>query len=442
MEDFIERNREKLVEITREILKVKSVEEPPAEGMPFGRGVFLALEKALEISEGLGLKTRNIDNVLGYAEYGEEEDTLSILGHLDVVPEGKDWTYPPYGAEIHDGKIYARGAVDDKGPTMAALFALYALKETQAKLSKKVRVVFGTNEESGWECMRYFREKVDGVLRGFAPDGRFPVINREKGIMNVTIRKDFTEQNSEVLVKGGERPNMVPDFVQAVFKNKPAPSLDSPDIIVDREKIVARGISAHASLPERGKNAIVILAASLKDYTFSSEAGKVIKFINEFVGFDYYGNGLGIALEDEPSGKLTVNLGMIDVNEKFAELIFNIRYPVTETAEHVKDLIEKRIDGTGFYVKHMSFQKPLFVEESSPVVQKLLSAYKEVTGFDAFTLAIGGGTYARAMDEGVAFGPTLPGQEEVEHMANEYISIDHLVLLAKIYAKAILKLAE
>ncbi len=442
MEKFIRENSEKLIEITQEILRIRSVEETPYEAAPFGFGVKNALEKALKISEDLGFKAVNLGNVLGFAEYGEGSEVISVLGHLDVVPEGKGWDYPPYGAEIHDGKIYARGAIDDKGPTMASLFGLYAIKEVGLPLSKKVRIIFGTNEETGWKCMDYLKENIKDKLVGFAPDGKFPVINREKGILNVTLRKDFNIPNTEIIIKGGERPNMVPDYAEANFLKGVSGILDISSVEIKDNIIMAKGTSAHASLPEKGKNAIVILSDALKKVKLSSEVGEVIDFINKYIGTDYNGSSIGIGYEDLQSGKLTINLGIIDVEENYAELTFNIRYPVTVNSKEVIEGIKSKIVETNFYIKDYKDQKPLFVNENSELVKTLLSVYSRKTGLEPFTLSIGGGTYARAMDVGVAFGPTFIGQEEVEHMANEYIDIEHLINLAKIYGEAIYELAK
>jgi len=251
MENFIEEHKDLLIKITQEILRVPSVESKATDDAPFGEDVKNALLKALDITKELGFHTVNLDNIIGYAEFGEGKDVISVLGHLDVVPAGDGWLYPPFGAEIHDGKIYARGATDDKGPTMAALFGAYALKETKTPLSKKVRIVFGTNEESGWKCMDYFRAVVKDPLVGFAPDANFPLINREKGILTVIMKKNFKEKNAEVLIKGGNRPNMVPDYASATFINAAPPIKESESVEVKENSVIAHGKSAHAALPEK-----------------------------------------------------------------------------------------------------------------------------------------------------------------------------------------------
>ncbi len=441
MEKFIEKNKDDLVEIVREILKIKSVEDKPEESAPFGLGVKLALDYALTVGDEMGFKTKNLDGYAGYVEFGEGEELISILGHLDVVPEGKGWKHHPYAAVVEDGKIYGRGAIDDKGPMMAALFGLYALKESGLSVKKRVRIVFGTNEETGWKGITYYKQKEKAPLVGFTPDGNFPVINREKGILNVTIEKKFSPENKEILLKGGERPNMVPDYAEAEFSN--TPSLKSFDgVEVKGNKIIAKGISAHGAHPWEGKNAVTILCSALKDADMRKDVKSVIDFVNEKVADDVFGEKLGIAFEDKESGKLTCNLGMMKIGKDAAEIVFNIRYPITDSAERITDAIEKSAAPYGLKVKDTHHQPPLFVSESEDIVQKLLKVYEEETGEKGYTLAIGGGTYARAMEKGVAFGPVFPGMVAVEHQPNEFIGINHLVKIAKIYGRAIYELAK
>lgn len=442
MEKFIDEHRDQLIELTRELLKIRSVEEKPQESAPFGMGVKEALLKAIDISKSLGFKAVNLDNVLGYAEWGEGDDVISVLGHIDVVPEGRGWNYPPYGAEIHDGRIYARGAIDDKGPTIAALFGLYALKESNLNISKRVRIVFGTNEESGWKCMSYFKEKVKDPLVGFSPDATFPVINREKGILNITLRRDFENKNDILKVSGGERPNMVPDHAEAEFLQPFNIFVEHHDAVVEGNKIIAKGISAHGSLPENGVNAIVTLFEILDHFELNRELKEVVNFIVHNIGRDFYGKTLGVAMEDELSGHLTLNLGVINIDENFCEMTFNIRYPVTDNPERILKIFERVAAASGFKISNYNNRTPLFVDENDPLVQKLMKVYEECTGNNAFTISIGGATYARVMDKGVAFGPNFPGSEELAHTSNEFIDIELLVNVAKIYGRAIYELAK
>ena len=441
MEKFIEENKDDLIEIVQEILKIKSVEEPPVDDAPFGIGAKLALEYALDLGEEMGFKTKNFDNYAGYVEYGDGEGLISVLGHLDVVPEGKGWHHPPYGAVIKDGKIFGRGATDDKGPMMAALFGLYALKEKGIPIKKRVRIVFGTNEETGWKGITYYKQKEKEPLIGFTPDGNFPVINREKGILNVTVGMDFKEKNNELVLRGGERPNMVPDYAEAEFL-KPVSLNNFDGVEINGNKAVARGVSAHGAHPWEGKNAVTLLCQALSNVSLREDIKSAVDFVNNAVGSDVYGEKLGIANEDAISGKLTCNLGVMHIDKDSAEVTFNIRYPITDKFERIVKAIGEKASKYGLAVKDTHNQMPLFVDEKEDIVQNLLKVYEQETGEKGYTLAIGGGTYARAMEKGVAFGPVYPGMVAVEHQPDEFIGINHLIKLAKIYGKAIYALAK
>ena len=221
MEENINANLEQLLWATCEILKIKSVEELPLPGMPFGKGPAKVLEETLKLADSFGMRTKNLENYAGWAEWGEGDEMIGVLVHLDVVPEGSGWTYPPYGGEIHDGRIYGRGATDDKGPAMAALFALKSLKDAGIKFNKRVRIIFGTNEETGSECIKYYIAHDEIPTMGFSPDANYPIINGEKGIMTFAFNTDFKSLEDEAGVKiisfkGGERPNMVPDYAETV----------------------------------------------------------------------------------------------------------------------------------------------------------------------------------------------------------------------------------
>ena len=444
MENFIEKNKDDLIKIVREILKIRSVEQKAAENAPFGEGVKAALQLALATGEKMGFKVKNLDNYAGYVEYGEGRGLISVLGHLDVVPEGNGWEYPPYGAEIYDGKLYGRGTSDDKGPIMAALFGLYAIKEMRIPLKKRVRIIFGTNEESNWKGINYYKSIEKEPLIGFTPDGNFPVINREKGILRITLVKKFASDNADIIVRGGERANMVPDYAEAVLNQKMIKQIQNiPEgISISENKIIARGRSAHAAKPWQGENAVAILCETLSQVSMSEDAKSIIQFVSDKIARTFYGEKVGVEEDDKLSGKLTLNLGVLNIDKKHGEMLIDIRYPITGKLEGIVDNIKREAEKYSILVGKIFSLPPIFVDEKEPLVQKLISAYEEETGEKGCAMAIGGGTYARIMEKGVAFGPVFPGVKPVEHEANEYISIDNLVKLAKIYAKAIQRLAE
>lgn len=457
----IENMKDELVKATQEVLKINSVQGAPKEGMPFGEGVSEALNCALDIAGKLGFNTVNMDGYIGYAEYGEGEDYIGVLGHLDVVPEGNGWLYPPYAAEIHDGKIYARGSLDDKGPIMAALFGLKAIKDLQLSLSQKVRIIFGTNEETGSKEIGYYLKKEKPPVSGFTPDGSYPIIYAEKGISIFDIVKNLKAKSTGSLqiqyIKGGDRANMVPDYCEAGIVAQ-----DKDDLFTQIESYASKtgfdikaaekddlviiesvGLAAHGSLPHLGKNAIMQLFDCLGCLDLGEgDLSAFIQFINKHIGFDVYGDAFGIGLEDQESGKLSFNVGVVHMDESKISMTLNLRYPVTFKKDDMMKPFQDRIKTAGIEIENFQHQKPLYFPAKHPLIKTLQKVYTEQTGQEATLLAIGGGTYAKEMPNIVAFGPIFPGHPDLDHQVNEYMTIEDLLNNAKIYAHAIYELAK
>lgn len=460
----VEKYKNDIIKHTQELIRIKSTEKQGMPGKPFGEEVNQALEYVLKLSEDMGFQTLNLDGYAGHAEIGQGDETLGILVHLDVVPEGDGWTYPPYGGEIHNDRIYGRGASDDKGPTIAALFAMKAVKELGVELGKKIRIIFGTNEETNWDCMKHYFRKMKAPDMAFTPDSDFPVIFAEKGILVLNLVKKLENKSSggiEVLeIKGGNRPNMVPDSCKAILKirdesiddfiNKyeelKANTSSNLSIEIDQERVVviSEGVSAHGSTPQSGVNAISQLMSFLElvlDSNFSTY--NFIKLYNEKLGAEVNGESIGCGFEDDVTGKLTLNVGMIELNSEEAKLTLDIRHPVKLTKEKVVNGIIDALAGTGIEVEIDNYMDPLYVPLDNPLVQTLMKVYREETGdTTSQPITTGGGTYARSMKNAVAFGPGFPGQEDVAHQKDEYMSIEHLIKITKIYAKAIYELTK
>ncbi|MBE6069511.1 MAG: dipeptidase PepV [Clostridium lundense] len=457
----IDELKEELIKSTQQIIRIKSVEDEPKNGMPFGEGVNRALEYALKISKRLGFKTKNLDGYVGYAEYGEGEDYVAVLGHLDVVPEGDGWIYPPYAAEIHDDKMYGRGTLDDKGPIMAALYGLKAIKDLNLPISKRVRIIFGTNEETGSKEMHHYTERESMPVSGFTPDAMYPLIHAEKGLMSFNLVKDINTCGNEEIsinyIRGGQRLNMVPDYCEAGIWSR------EKDVIIhalekfklkndfnitahiksDMVVIKSVGVSAHGSTPENGINAIMQLFKFLETLAFeNTELYEFVKFMNKYAGFEVNGESFGVYLQDEVSGALSFNIGTVNFQDEKISMGLNLRYPVTKTLDDVLTGLNKTINKMGVKVENMDHQAPLYFPKDHPLIKKLLSVYEEVTGDSGEAFAIGGGTYAKEIKNIVAFGPIFPGKPDLDHQANEYIEIEDLLMNAKIYAKAIYELAK
>ncbi|MFO7815916.1 MAG: dipeptidase PepV [Halanaerobiales bacterium] len=463
LKEKVDSYKEDIIESLQEIVRIKSVETQAKEGMPFGEGVDKSLRSFLELAENLGLKTKYVDGYAGHVEIGEGEEILGILCHLDVVPEGSNWTYPPYEAEIHDNKIYGRGTIDDKGPAVASLYALKAVKESDLNIDKRVRLILGTDEESGWEGLEYYFKKEPKPKIAFSPDAQYPVIHAEKGILIFDLNYEFDSYRENYLgqakykyevlsLKGGNAPNMVPDNCEILIKTEYGKSLQKKlanfknkskyDINLNKEgnnkyKIISKGVSAHGSMPEKGENAVSRMLAFLAKLD-ELNIKEFVDFYNKKIGLDYYGERIGCKLTDHVSGKLIFNVGQINFTENLIKTTVNIRYPVTKNKNEVLDGIKDKVEKFDVYIEMKDHQVPLYVPKDDPLVQNLMEVYRKVTGdTDSEPIAIGGGTYARAVPKGVAFGALFPGEEELAHQKDEYINIDNLHKNALIIASAI-----
>lgn len=457
----VDEMKEEIITSTQELIKIKSVKGESAEDMPFGSGPAKALKHCLDLCEKIGFKTVNLDNYIGYAEYGDGEDYVAVLGHVDIVPEGKNWIYPPYGGEIHDDKIYGRGAMDDKGPIISCIYGLKAIKELGLKTSKKIRIIFGADEESGsGEEIKYYFKMEKSPSAGFTPDAEYPIINGEKGLTIFDLVKELNIKGNEnciKYIKGGEKANMVPDYCEAgilindvnIIMNAAKEFFDKTgyDISVEVEDeiivVKSRGVSAHGSLPELGKNAVMQLMTFLAELPLEdSDIVKFVKFMNEHIGMEVHGESFGVGLEDEVSGKLSFNVGVINTDEDKAVMTLNLRYPVTCRYEDMLKGLEGTLNNTEIRLENMEHQPPLYFPEDSEIIRILSRVYKKETGDKAKLLSIGGGTYAKEMPNIVAFGPIFPGEPDLDHQANEYIKIEHLIKNSKIYAHAMYELAK
>ncbi len=456
----VESLQQEMLQSIKESVAIPSVQGEAKPGQPFGAAVAEALEHALGVAEKMGLKTKNLDGYIGYAEYGDGEEYVAVLGHLDVVPEGDGWQHPPFGCEVDDGKMYGRGVLDDKGPLFAALYGLKAIKELALPLSKRVRVIFGTNEETGCRDAAYYTEREPAPAAGFTPDASFPVIHAEKGIVNFELKSSFKAvQEGEIILKrldGGRLPNMVPDYCEAILhcsapekvsaacsayakKKKCEISATSEGALV---KIIARGLGAHGSTPELGVNAAMLLVDFLQEISLAGEAKEALQKLQKAVGKETDGASLGIACQDEPSGSLTNNLGILKIDETSLSATCNVRYPVTLKFEELFEKLKAGVSAAGLTLSCGEPHRPLYFPKDHPLVATLLRIFEVQTGIKAAPLAIGGGTYAKTMPNVVAYGPEFPGTPGCCHEPNEQMALDELLLSAKIYAQAIYELAR
>ncbi|WP_427071249.1 dipeptidase PepV [Lysinibacillus fusiformis] len=455
--------QDELVQELQELVQINSIldEDTRTTEIPFGNGPLQALEWLLAKGQKEGLLTKNVDNYAGHIEMGAGEELLGILCHVDVVPIGDDadWTYPPFSGTVADGKLYARGAIDDKGPTVAAWMAMKLVKNAGIQLDKRVRMIVGTDEETGFRCVDHYFKQEEMPSIGFAPDADFPLINAEKGIAELVFSQnkvgDATKEQL-LLFNAGKRPNMVPDLAKATVQHASAQfeqnfqtflsknQLDGSLLMEDSRYIITiKGKAAHAMEPEKGVNAAVYLAAFLQQELTTESSKQFVDFIADVFYQDHYGHQLELQFEDAMSGHTTLNPGIVSYDvSKGGSLVISMRYsvsyPFDEKITEAQRLVVKR----GFSLDIQDDSKPHYVSEDDPFIQTLASIYRRQSG-DTETplLSTGGGTYARVLKKGVAFGMLFPGEQDVAHRADEFVVVENLVKAAAIYAEAIVELA-
>ena len=414
--DYLTAHKQEMTDFLAELVAIPSVQGEEEEGFPFGREPARALVTMLKKCDEFGFITENTDNYVGSADLNGLPPELAVLVHLDVVPVGSGWTSDPYTLryELNTDKLVGRGAIDDKGPAVAALFAARAIKELELPLKKGIRLIFGTNEENGSADLAYYRRKHELPEMVFTPDGEYPVINAEKGMLRVY----FSANYSGIPVRGGTVINAVP----AVCSD------DEDDY---------HGISAHASTPEKGENAIT---------KFLNIRGKLHPLLNSlsklFPHGEFSGKSCGLGFSDEISGDMTCVLSLLNAENGRLHGGVDIRFPLDRTKAEISDNICGKLREAGFDIDSCEGVEPHCTDENSGFVQALLRVYERVMGEKGYCIAIGGGTYVHEIEGGVAFGAEFPNEDGRMHCPDEFITTENLLKNAEIMAEAMVELCS
>lgn len=448
-----------------ELLRVKSERDDnlATKEAPFGPGPKEALEKVLAMAERDGFATKNVDNYAGHIDYGEGDETLGIFAHVDVVPAGEGWDTDPYEPVVKDGKLFARGSSDDKGPTIAAYYGMKIIKELGLPVSKKIRFVVGTDEESGWADMDHYFEKEPKPDFGFSPDAEFPMINGEKGNVTMIPHFDGTNGTSYVLVNfdAGLRQNMVPGNAKAIVKvldntesaklahefedyviNNPisgTASVDGNYVTLELE-----GKAAHGASPQLGTNAGTFLAVFLNNFDFDGGAKAFIDYSAKYIHEDVYGKKLGVAFRDPKMGEVTMNAGIFSFKdgEKDNYITLNFRYPKGTTADAIKEKLANLFGNDAKVTQDGHHMLPHYTPLTDPLVANLMATFEDHTGLKGEEKIIGGGTFGRLLERGVAYGAQFPGYTDTMHQANEFMPVEDILRATAIYADAIYRLVK
>lgn len=458
--NYLEAHKDEMIEDIKSLVKIDSARTDAKEGMPFGEGAALALKEGTRILESHGFAVTNYDNYALDTRLNNKELQLDVLAHLDVVPAGDGWTITePFVPVVKDGKIYGRGTSDDKGPAIAALYAMKAIRELGIKLKKDVRLILGSDEECGSADISYYFSKQNHAPMSISPDADFPLIFLEKGSLHTSFeaKTGLEDAFPRILsINAGVKVNVVPSKAEAViegFEPEELEALCRPagerlnvgiDIIkIDNLiKLQVNGTSAHAASPMEGNNALTALLDLLASLPFApSNITSIVKNVNRlFPHGDYHGAALGVNHEDEISGKLTLTLDLFSLDSEKMSGMFDCRACVSANDENTRDVIYRKFEEAGFEHSVSNMSKPHYVPKDSLLVQTLLASYTKVTGKVEEPLAIGGGTYVHSIENGVACGCADPAVDNHMHGPDEFVIIDQMIMSACVFADAMIAL--
>lgn len=457
IDQWFEAHRDEMVQDIMRLCRIRSVRGESGEGMPYGEGPAKALAESLNMARNMGFVTRNYDNYVGTIDYNDKETELLILAHLDVVPEGTGWTVTgPYEPRIVDGKLYARGSADDKGPAVAALYAMRVLRELGVDLGRNVRLLLGTDEECGSSDLKYYFAREKAPKHSFSPDASYPVCNVEKGSFGGAFTAEWAESAALpriVYARGGHTSNVVPRDAEALVEGLPAAEVEKAAreyaektkaqfTVTEEEKgvkIAVLGEGTHASTPEKGNNAALALIEMLCALPLAPCEGldRLRAVAEIFPHGDGAGQAAGVAQSDEISGALTLNIGIFEYTLSGLRGVIDSRVPVCANEDNMSRVLEKRLSERGLALSTTRMRPPHHTPADSPLIRTLLHVYEEVTGEKGYCYSMGGGTYVHNIEGGVAFGCAKGEVDNHMHGPDEFAVVEDLVESARMFARVI-----
>ncbi|WP_125764179.1 M20 family metallopeptidase [Companilactobacillus hulinensis] len=442
METFItDKVQDNAIDALSKVIAVPSYCEDAKENAPFGPGPKKALDTVLEVAQSIGNTTHeDPEGYYGYAEIGEGDQIFGLVCHMDVVPAGNidAWNTEPFKMIEKDGKLYGRGTQDDKGPSVASLFAVKAIMDAGYTFNKKIRFIFGTDEETLWRCLAQYNKKETPIDMGIAPDAEFPLIYAEKGLqqsylvgpgsneLNLNIVDAFNAVPGKAVYNGPKQ-----EEVFAALQNH---KFDADKI---DGGIEIHGNSVHAMNAPEGTNAVVRLGIALSDVFPDIN---ILQFLKKF-GEDANATNLLGDVSDDVSGKLTFNISSLEINSERSRVQIDMRIPVKIDHDTLIKQVSDAVESFGMKYENFDYVAPLYVPTDTKLVKTLMSAYQDVTGDTESKPAISGGaTFARTMNNCVAFGAMLPTTPDFMHQANENWSRADMRKAMEIIAEAVYRL--
>jgi succinyl-diaminopimelate desuccinylase len=435
-------DKTEIISVLSHIISIPSVKSDASPDAPYGIDTLRALEYMLSLGRQHGFTVKNLDGRAGYIEWGSGDKMIGLLCHLDVVPAGEGWSHDPFTLRKENGRLIGRGVVDDKGPAVIMFFAMLRMKNQGFVPTCRIRLILGLDEECGSTCMEHYVKVEELPFCGFTPDASFPAIFAEKGILQLRVKGAVSHS---IRASAGERPNMVPARCHIMS-------------LSDHLSIDESGVPAHASTPELGVNAIFAALSRMDPTDIKNEP--LLSFLSQYIGDDTTGARLIGSTYYDTSGALTLNTGILLMDDHTSECILDIRYPISTDAAEIQSKIREKAAPMGLLVSIYQHQKPLYRNPEDPLIQSLLSVYDrhlDLIPFDVQTesdahrmacirpispIAIGGGTYARSMPGLTAFGPSFPWEKVQAHQIDESIREDVFYDLVLLYEDAITTLSE
>lgn len=449
-EKYFDEHMDEIIRSLGEIISIQSVATLDSDVKPFGEGSAKALKWGEDFMKSLGMKTLNVDGYAVHGDYKDSEPVLAVLSHLDTVPAGEGWTYDPFALTHKDGILYGRGTIDDKGPSVAVLYAVKAIKDLGIPINRNFRVVFGGFEEGGCEDIEYYKEKFDLPEMVFTPDGSFPVLNCEKGLIHLTFKGTLAGgEKRAAYLKAGTVINAVAGKAEFVLAGITHDELKSALDCFEGFKLntepqgnmlagVLAGKSAHGSRPENGLNTATALAAAFAKLGVAD----FDKLSQIFPHGDFSGKTMGMGFSDSVSGEMTCVMTQLNVDENSLTAGVDIRFPIDKTSRDILDILCAKLESAGFEVTSTETMEPHYVDEDTLLVQTLLNVYEGVSGKKGECIAEGGVTYVHNTPGAVAFGAEFPWENNNMHGADEHISLETFRTNLNMYANAIVELTK
>ena len=459
IDNWFKQNEDEFINDLSKLIAINSVEGPAEEGMPYGKESRAVLEAAKIMMEKNGCVVETFEDIVISSDFGNSEPLVGVLAHLDIVAAGEGWDTDPFTLTEKDGKLFGRGVMDNKGPSVAAMYAMYCARELFPNLTHGYRIILGSGEETGCTDVKQYLKKNQAPPNVFTPDAQFPIVNVEKGRFYFPFEAQWEESKAlprVVSISGGKTANVVPNLSEAVvegfelseveafcaeYSKKTGATLSAKK---ESEKIFIKsgGKAAHAARPDTGVNAQTALLAMLAAMPFAQCKGfEYICALNQiFPHGDYNGDAIGLKMSDEVSGELTLNFGVVNYEPTKISGNFDSRTPQCADAVDILGISTAKLVGAGFTVGTTDLVKSHVTGGDTPFVQTLSRIYEQYTGEPGECLAIGGSTYVHGIPGGVVFGCAMPGSENNVHGPNEYIDKEQLFMCAKMFAQVIIEM--